>query len=688
MLPKCSAWCASVSSAWPNQRHEGLSMNPPDTADVIWRPSAQRVARARITDYTRWLKERKGLDFPDYAALWQWSVDEIEASWAAMVEYLEIPLQGDLKPVLADRSMPGARWFPNTRTNYVSQIFKHASTARPAIVFRNEEGARDEVSWARLERDVAALAQWLREQGVQPGDRVVAYLPNIPQAVVAFLAVASVGAVWSLCSPEMGVAAVVDRFRQIEPKVMIAVDGYRWSGKAHDRRDVVTAMLGELPSVERLVLVPYLDLAADAAAWPQGVAWRDTLRREVPLQIDLQPFDHPLWVVYSSGTTGLPKPIVHGHGGILVEHVKTMALHNDVCAGDCFHWYTTTGWVMWNLNVAALLVGATMCVYDGNPAWPDYSTLWRFCGEMNLDFFGAGAAFFTMCEKNGVEPRKVAALGRLRTIGSTGSPLSPESYRWVYDKVVRDVWLTPMSGGTDFAGAFVAGVPTLPVVVGEMQVRCLGANVQAWDDAGRPLVDEVGELVCTAPIPSMPLYLWNDPGGKRLHESYFDVYPGVWRHGDWLRITPRGGAIIYGRSDATINRHGVRMGTSELYRVVEALPEVMDSLVVDLEFLGRESWMPLFVVLRPEHALDAALTERIKSAIRNALSARHVPNDVIAVPEVPRTLTGKKLEVPVKKLLLGQPAEKVANRDTMANPASLDWFVALARQRDQQADHH
>ncbi|TWO71323.1 acetoacetate--CoA ligase [Caenimonas sedimenti] len=663
-------------------------MNPLDTAEVIWRPSAQRVERARITDFGRWLKDRKGLDFPDYTALWQWSVDELEASWAAMVEYLDIPLQGERTPVLVDRSMPGARWFPNTRTNYVSQIFKHASAARPAIVFRSEAGARDEVSWARLERDVAALAQWLRELGVQPGDRVVAYLPNIPQAVVAFLAVASVGAVWSLCSPEMGVAAVVDRFRQIEPKVMIAVDGYWWSGKAHDRRDVLTAMLGELPSVERLVLVPYLDPAADASAWRQGVAWRDTLRREVPLQIDLQPFDQPLWVVYSSGTTGLPKPIVHGHGGILVEHVKTMALHNDVAAGDRFHWYTTTGWVMWNLNVAALLVGATMCVYDGNPAWPDYSTLWRFCGEMNLDFFGAGAAFFTMCEKSGIEPRKVAALGRLRTIGSTGSPLSPESYRWVYDKVMRDVWLTPMSGGTDFAGAFVAGVPTLPVVVGEMQVRCLGANVQAWDDAGRPLVDEVGELVCTAPIPSMPLYLWNDPGGKRLHESYFDVYPGVWRHGDWLRITPRGGAIIYGRSDATINRHGVRMGTSELYRVVEALPEVMDSLVVDLEFLGRESWMPLFVVLRPGHELDAALTARIKSAIRGALSARHVPNDVIAVPEVPRTLTGKKLEVPVKKLLLGQPADKVAHRDAMANPDSLDWFVALARQRDQPADHH
>jgi len=656
-------------------------MSHADPAEVIWCPSLERVARARITHLTEWLRAHKGLHFADYAALWQWSVDDIEAFWSALVEYFELPLEGERTPVLADRSMPGARWFPNTRTNYVSQIFRHATVVRPAIIFRNEAGQRDEVSWARLERDVAALAQWLREQGVRSGDRVVAYLPNIPETVVAFLAVASVGAIWSLCSPEMGVAAVLDRFRQIEPKVLIATDGYRWSGKAYDRRELLGQMLQELPSVERLVLVPYLDPDAVATTWPQGVDWRNALQRDAELQVDLQPFDHPLWVVYSSGTTGLPKPIVHGHGGILIEHVKTMALHNDVSAGDRFHWFTTTGWVMWNLNVAALLVGATMCVYDGNPAWPDYSTLWRFCGEMDLDFFGAGAAFFTMCEKHGVEPRKVAALGQLRTVGSTGSPLSPESYRWIYGKVRSDVWLTPMSGGTDFAGAFVAGVPTVPVVVGEMQVRCLGANVQAWDDAGHALVNEVGELVCTAPIPSMPLYLWNDPGDTRLRESYFDTYPGVWRHGDWLRVTPRGGAVIYGRSDATINRHGVRMGTSELYSVVEAMPEVMDSLVVDLEFLGRESWMPLFVVLRPGHVLDAALTERIKAAIRSALSARHVPNEVIAVAEVPRTLTGKKLEVPVKKLLLGQPLEKVANRGAMANPASLDWFVGLARQR-------
>jgi len=623
----------------------------------------------------------KGSGLRWYDALWRWSVDDLEGFWSSLVEYFDLPLEGDRSPVLADARMPGAKWFPHARTNYVRQVFRHASAERPAIRFSSEVGARDEVSWARLEREVGALAGWLRSQGVRAGDRVVGYLPNIPQTVSAFLAVASIGAVWSLCSPEMGVAAVADRFSQIGPKVMFAVDGYWWSGKAHDRREVLAGLLKELPTIERVVLVPYLDPATPRAGLRNEVRWDDALRDATPLQADWLPFDHPLWVVYSSGTTGLPKPIVHGHGGILVEHVKTMALHNDVAAGDRFHWFTTTGWVMWNLNVAALLVGATMCTYDGNPAWPDYSTLWRFCGAMDLDFFGAGAAFFGMCEKQGIEPRKVAALSRLRTIGSTGSPLSPESYRWIYDKVRRDVWLTPMSGGTDFAGAFVGGVPTLPVVVGEMQVRCLGAKVEAWDDAGRPLVDEVGELVCTKPIPSMPLYLWNDPGGKRLHESYFDVYPGVWRHGDWLRITPRGGAVIYGRSDATINRHGVRMGTSELYSVVEAMPEVMDSLVVDLEFLGRESWMPLFVVLRPGTTLDDALAGRLKSAIRTALSARHVPNDVIQVPEIPRTLTGKKLEVPVKKLFLGQPADKVANRDAMANPASLDWFVELARRR-------
>ena len=656
-------------------------MTTDDDLPPIWQPTAERSAAARITAFQGWLAREKGLCFVDYQALWRWSVDDLDAFWTALVEHFALPLEGERAPVLAERSMPGARWFPNARTNYVNQVFRQRSSDRPALVFRNEAGARDEVSWERLERETASLALWLREQGVRPGDRVVAYLPNIPQAVTAFLAAASVGAVWSLCSPEMGLAAVVDRFRQIEPKVLIAVDGYRWSGQAHDRREIVARLLEDLPSVERLVLVPYLDAAAKPRAWPNGVAWAETVGRSTPLRVESLGFDHPLWVVYSSGTTGLPKAIVHGHGGILIEHVKTMALHNDVAAGDRFHWFTTTGWVMWNLNVASLLVGAVMCIYDGNPAWPDYGTLWRFCGEMDLDFFGAGAAFFSMCEKNGVEPRRIAALGRLRTIGSTGSPLAPQSYRWIYDNVRRDVWLAPMSGGTDFAGAFVGGVPTLPVFVGEMQARCLGADVRAWDDARRELVDEVGELVCVAPIPSMPLYLWSDPGGKRLNETYFDVYPGVWRHGDWLRITPRGGAVIYGRSDATINRHGVRMGTSELYRVVEALPEVLDSLVVDLEYLGRESWMPLFVVLRTGCSLDAALIERIKAAIREQLSARHVPNDVIEVPEIPRTLTGKKLEVPVKKLLLGQPAHKVAHRDALANPASLDWFLNLALRR-------
>ena len=650
-------------------------------AEKIWEPTEAIKRGARVTAYTEWLERQRGLRFSGYDDLWRWSVTDLEAFWASIWDYFDIKAAAPYQRVLVERRMPGAQWFAGARLNYVDQIFRHKTAARPAIVFRNEAGERAEMGWDELERQVAALAASLRGMGVGPGDRVVAYLPNIPQAVVAFFATASLGAVWSVCSPDMGQVAVLDRFRQIAPKVLIAVDGYRWGGKAYDRGEVVLELLGGLPSVEKLVLLPYLDPAADPRRFPNAVAWESVVQGTSALTAEPVPFDHPLWVVYSSGTTGVPKPIVHGQGGIVLEHLKLTALHNDIGPEDRFHWFSSTGWVMWNLQVAGLLVGATICIYDGNPAWPDYHALWRFAGEVQTSFFGAGAAFYTSCLKTGVEPTQVADLSRLRAVGSTGSPLPPEGYRWIYDHVGKDVWLNPISGGTDFAGAFVGGVITLPVYLGEMQARCLGAKVEAYDDSGKPLSDEVGELVCTEPMPSMPLYFWNDPGNKRYLESYFDTYPGVWRHGDWIRITPRGGAVIYGRSDSTINRHGVRMGTSELYRAVEDMDEVLDSLVVDLEYLGRESYMPLFVVLRPGTELTEALKARIKERIRAAMSPRHVPNDVFHVSEIPRTLSGKKLEVPIKKLLLGQALEKVVNPDSMANPGSLDWFARFAEQR-------
>jgi acetoacetyl-CoA synthetase len=653
-------------------------------AKPIWTPSADVVRNAKITAYTDWLKHSRGLAFADYPALWQWSVTDLEAFWRSIWDYFDIRSAAPFERVLARRAMPGAQWFPGARLNYVDQVFRHVTEARPAIVFRNEHGDALELGWHELQRQVACLAEALRAMGVCPGDRVVAYLPNIPQAVIAFLAAASVGAVWSVCSPDMGKLAVLDRFRQIEPKVLIATDGYRYGGKNYDRRPLVGELLADLPTVERLVLVPYLDPTAGKGGFADAALWPDLVAGDAALRSAALPFDHPLWVVYSSGTTGLPKPIVHGHGGIVLEQSKLMALHNDLGPEDRFHWFSSTGWIMWNCQVSGLALGATICLYDGNPGWPDYSTLWRFVAQTEVTFFGAGAAFYCACLKAGVEPNAEGDLSRLRALGSTGSPLPDDAYRWIYDHVRRDIWLTPISGGTDFAGAFVGGVPTLPVYVGEMQCRCLGAKVQAYDDAGRPLIDAVGELVCTEPMPSMPLRFWNDEGDRRYRESYFDMYPGVWRHGDWIRITPRGGAIIYGRSDATINRHGIRMGTAELYRAVEEMPEVLDSLVVDLEYLGRESYMPLFVVLRPGVALGEELVGRIKARIRDALSARHVPNEVFQIQEVPRTLSGKKLELPVKKLLLGQPLEKVVNRDSMSNPASLDYFIDFARRRMQQ----
>jgi acetoacetyl-CoA synthetase len=675
------------------------------------------LPESQITRYQRWLAETRGLRFATYDALWRWSVTDLDAFWRSIWQFFDIRSATPWTRVLSSEQMPGARWFEGARVNYAQQALRHADAAHAAghaaILFADEallaQGRIESLSWPELRRQVAACAVALQRLGVQRGDRVCAYLPNRPETAVVFLACASLGAIWSICSPDMGPVAVLDRFRQIEPKVLIACDGYRYGGSAHDRRAVLCELIEQLPSVQHLVLQPLLGSSTDVGVLPSRCtahALPQWLQAQATFEPEWLPFDHPLWVVYSSGTTGLPKPIVHGHGGVMLESLKLETLHNNIApsalAGDRFHWYSSTGWIMWNCQIGALLGGTTICLFDGSPSGPskapDWTTLWRFAALTKTTFFGAGAAFYASCLKAGVSPKDVADLSALRALGSTGSPLANECYRWAWDhcpKVEgRDIWLTPMSGGTDFAGAFIAGLPTLPMVEGEMQCRCLGAAVEAWSEPdasgrGKTLIDEVGELVCTRPMPSMPLYLWGDADGSRLHDSYFDMYPGIWRHGDWIRIVPHpdsgaSGAIIYGRSDATINRHGVRMGTAELYRAVEALPEVLDSLVVDLEYLGRESWMPLFVVLREGHTLDDALTARIKAAVRAALSPRHVPNDVFQVAAIPRTLSGKKMELPVKKLLMGAEPASVLKRDAMANADSVDWFVELAHQRMQR----
>ena len=718
----------------------------------------------QIRLYQDWLRERHGLQFDSYDALWRWSVTDLDAFWQSIWDYNALQSPTPHTAVLERNTMPGAQWFPGAQINYTRQALRHVDAAHaagmPAVVSRNETGRHRELSWPDLRRQVAALALHLKAQGVGRGDRVAAYLPNIPEAMVALLATASLGAVWSICAPDMGTNAVLDRFRQIAPKALIAVDGVHYAGRDIDRMAVLAELRAGLPSVEHVVLVPNLDLQAslaDAADYGQVTARDDAAT--AAFEPEWLPFDHPLWIVYSSGTTGLPKPIVHGHGGMVLVALQLKALHNDVgCSyhpnswGERYHWYSSTGWVMWNAQVSGLLGGTTCVIFDGSPGGskdrPDWGVLWRFAAETGVTSFGSGAAFYANCMKAGIDLSACGDLSRIRGLGSTGSPLSAEVQQWGTDQFRKirqmsgagpsaplgerggDIWWNNLSGGTDFAGAFIGGNRDLPLVPGVMQCRQLGAAVEAWNEEGQPVMDEVGELVCTQPIPSMPLFLWGDvstaespqgakapsggarlrgsdphpvgerggdPFGKRYLSSYFDMYPAghgrqpgggdgpaemgpVWRHGDWIKLLGEGGCIIYGRSDATINRHGLRMGTSEIYSAVEALPEVLDSMVVDLEYLGKDSYMPLFVALRPGVELDAALRERINKAIRSALSPRFVPDDIFAVAEIPRTLSGKKQELPIKKLLLGQPLAKVVNKDAMANPGCLDWYEGFARE--------
>ena len=653
---------------------------------VLWTPSRERNEASGLARYMDWLATTHALTFDSYDALWHWSVEQLESFWASAWAYFDIRASSPYERVLSSRLMPGApgvtevpKWFEGARLNYAEHAFRKASSAYPAIIARSELRSTAEISWAQLARDVAALAGWLRGAGVKPGDRVISYMPNIPETVIALLACASVGAIWSSCSPDMGSGAVLDRFRQIEPKVMFTVDGYRYGGKDFDRRPVVAEIAAALPTLGRVVMVPYLDAQARPEGLPGATLWSAAVAVEAPPDFAQVPFDHPLWVVYSSGTTGLPKAIVHGHGGILIEHLKTVVLQHDMHPGERFFWMSSTGWIVWNLLVSGLLAGCTVVLFDGNPAWPDAGQVWRLVAESRAQHFGGGAALFTGGLKSGIEPGRTVDLSALRSIVSTGSPLTADVYEWIYTKVKADVWLNSISGGTDVATGFVGGAPTLPVTAGEMQCRCLAVAARAFDGQGRDVVGEVGELVMTEPMPSMPVFFWNDPDGKRYRESYFETYPGYWRHGDWIRITDRGTTVIYGRSDTTINRYGIRMGTAEIYRAVEEIPEVLDSLVIDLEYLGRPSYMPLFVVLRSGEVLDDALVGRIKARIRERASARHVPNDVFQVREVPRTLTGKKMELPVRKLLLGAAADQVASPDAMSNPDSLAFFAEFAK---------
>jgi acetoacetyl-CoA synthetase len=646
----------------------------------LWTPSAELIERSRLTEFRRWLEAERGLGFADYQALWQWSVDDLDAFWAAIWDFFEVEADGDRATVLASREMPGARWFPDTRLNYAEHVFAGKDDAETAILHASELRDLDELSWGELRSQVAACAAALRGLGVDRGDRVVAYLPNIPEAIVAFLASASIGAVWSSCSPDFGPASVVDRFAQIEPKVLFAVDGYRYGGKDFDRRDTVAALQEAMPSLERTVVLPYLDPEPDLAALAATTTWSELLAAGAGAELSFErvPFDHPLWVLYSSGTTGLPKAIVQGQGGILLEHLKKLHLHVDAHPGDRLFWFTTTGWMMWNFLVSGLLTRAAIVLYDGNPGYPDMGVLWDLAERAGVTMFGTSAAYIAACMKDGVEPGNGRDLSRLGAVGSTGSPLSPEGFDWIYEHVGADTWLFSTSGGTDLCTAFVGGVALLPVYRGELQGRALGAAVEAWDEDGNSVVGEVGELVVTEPMPSMPVRFWGDEDGSRYAEAYFEMFPGTWRHGDWIEITERGTAVIYGRSDSTINRGGIRMGTSEIYRAVLSIDAIVDALVVDLPRPGTDGWMPLFVVLREGAELDAELPKEIARRVRERCSPRHVPDQVFQIAEVPRTLSGKVLEVPVKRILMGTPAEQAASRDSLANPAALDYFTAMA----------
>ncbi|WFE38519.1 acetoacetate--CoA ligase [Micromonospora sp. WMMD998] len=651
--------------------------------DVLWTPPADVRERSRIGDYLRWLAEHRGLEFADYDALWQWSVTDLDGFWGSIWDYFQVVAHTPPTATLAGRSMPGARWFPGATLNYAENVLRMPGLRDddPAVIAHGQTRAPETLTVAEVRERVRRVAAGLRRLGVGPGDRVAAYAPNIPETYVLLLAAASLGAIFSSCAPEFGTRSVTDRWQQIAPTVLVAVDGYRYGDKPVDRRAEVAAIRAALPSLRHTVGIAYLD--PDGPAPDGALAWAElAAETDEPLAFAPVPFDHPLYVLYSSGTTGLPKPIVHGHGGILLEHLKMLALHHDLGPADRFFWFTTTGWMMWNFLVSGPAVGAAIVLFDGNPGHPDLGALWRLAAETGTTYFGTSAPFLLACRKAGLVPREIADLSALRGLGSTGAPLPAEGFTWVYENVSDRLQLQSLSGGTDVCTGFVGGVPLLPVHAGEIACRALGAKVEARSADGSPVIGQLGELVITEPMPSMPVGFWNDPDGVRYREAYFEVYPGVWRHGDWITVNERGGCVITGRSDATLNRGGVRLGTAEFYSVVEGLDEVVDSVVVHLEDdEGGAGELLLFVVLAEGLELDDAMRKKICRELRTALSPRHVPDEIHQVRAVPRTLSAKKLEVPVKKILTGTPVDRAAAKGALANPESLTAFAAFAEGR-------
>ena len=654
--------------------------------EILWRPSAEFDERSNVRQFMVWLAEKRGRRFEGYMSLHHWSVTDPHGFWSAIWDYFAIESDVPYEAVVDRSTMPGARWFVGSHVNYAEHMLRGAALGdpdRPVTVSLSE--VRPEtatMTWRELGSQVRRCATALRAMGIEPGDRIVSYMPNVPETLVAMMASVAIGAIWSSAAPEFGTSAVVDRFVQIEPKLIFACDGYRFNGKDFDRTGAVADMVAALPSLKHLVFLPYLDVRAQPPAGHATVIhFADLLQTADPgmdrFHFTRVPHDHPLWVLFSSGTTGLPKAIVHSHVGMLVEHLKSSAFAMNMGPDQRQFFYTTTGWMMWNALISNLLRGASIVLYDGSPTYPAPDFLWKLASQSKATSFGASPTFVQGMQKLGIRPKERFDLSSLQSILLAGSPALPETFAWFYENVKADLWLTSQSGGTELCGGIVGAAPILPVKAGEIQCPVLGVNAQAWSDDGQRLTGQVGELVITNPTPHMPICFWNDKDGKRYHEAYFDVFPGVWRHGDFIKINADGGSIIYGRSDSTLNRHGVRIGTAEIYRTVDNLPDIADSLVVCIEPKAGHHVMPLFVVLKSGMKLDETLATRIKTALRETCSPRHVPDEIIQVPAIPYTLSGKKMEVPIRKILDGAVPDKVASRDSMSNPAALDAFVAL-----------